>query len=82
MITQEQAQAKTARVRSKAHKLHCRFFFPRAKLHDSNDRVIVEHQYNQCLQPHSILKQSGKIKDYGMTWVQAVKTMQSKVNKS
>ena len=55
---------------------------PLAKTNDPNDRVIVKDQYNQWLQSHPTLKQPGKIKDYGMTWVEAVRTMQSKVNKS
>ena len=53
---------------------------PLAKANDPNDRVIVKDQYNQWLQLHPTLKQPGKIKDYGMTWVEAVRTMQGKVN--
>ena len=44
-------------------------FVPVAKVNDPNDRVIVKDQYNQWLKSHPTLKQPGKIKDYGMTWV-------------
>ena len=54
-------------------------FLPLAKTNDPNDRVIAKDQYNQWLQAHQMLKKPGKTKEYGITWVEAVKLMQAKI---
>ena len=54
-------------------------FLPLAKTNDPNDRVIAKDQYNQWLQAHQMLKKPGKTKEYGITWVEAVKIMQAKI---
>ena len=54
-------------------------FLPLAKTNDPNDRVIAKDQYNQWLEAHPFIKKPGKTKEYGMTWVEAVKIMQAKI---
>jgi len=45
----------------------------------TNDKVVAKDQYNQWLEAYPFLKKTGKTKEYGMTWVEAVKIMQSKI---
>ena len=54
-------------------------FLPLAKTNDPNDRIVAKNQYNVWLEAHPFIKKPGKSKEYGMTCVEAVKKMQSKI---
>ena len=55
---------------------------PLAKAHDMNEHIVVKDQYHQWLKVHPVLKQPGKIKDYGGTWETIVREISEKVKKS
>ena len=57
-------------------------YLPLAKTDDPNMRVLVKDQYNQWLTQHKLLPTPGKIKDYGVDWIEAVKRMQRKIKSS
>ena len=71
-----------ARESSRTYETAIVTYLPLAKTDDPNMRVIVKDQYNQWLTQHKLLPTPGKIKDYGVDWIEAVKRMQRKIKSS
>ena len=57
----------------------CVTYLPLARANDPNDRVIAKAQMNEWLKAHNLIPTPGQVKDYGVTWVDAVREMTKKI---
>ena len=71
-----------ARQSSRGYETAAVTYLPLARTNDPHDRVVCKAQYNEWLTQHKLLPTPGQVKDYGITWEDAVRQMQNKIKSS
>ena len=71
-----------ARQSSRGYETAAVTYLPLARTNDPHDRVVCKAQYNEWLTHHKLLPTPGVVKDYGITWEDAVRQMQNKIKSS